>query len=117
MPIVSFPAGPDNPLGLFKLDLSIPEYGLHGTNVPWGIGMTVSHGCVRLYPEDIERLFSKTPVGTPGEFVYQPVKFGWRGGVLYAEVHDDLYGKYPGLWNLAAKEVRSQNLARPGRYG
>ncbi|HEY1851815.1 MAG TPA: L,D-transpeptidase family protein [Candidatus Binataceae bacterium] len=105
------PAGPDNPLGLFKLDLSIPEYGLHGTNVPWGIGMTVSHGCVRLYPEDIERLFSKTPVGTPGEFVYQPVKFGWRGGVLYAEVHDDLYGKYPGLWNLAAKEVRSQNLA------
>jgi L,D-transpeptidase ErfK/SrfK len=105
------PAGPDNPLGLYKLDLSIPEYGLHGTNVPWGIGMTVSHGCVRLYPEDIERLFSKTPVGTPGEFVYQPVKFGWRGDTLYAEVHDDLYGKYPGLWNLASQEVQRHNLA------
>ncbi len=104
------PAGPDNPLGLYKLDLSIPEYGLHGTNVPWGIGMTVSHGCVRLYPEDIERLFSKTPVGTPGEFVYQPVKFGWRGGLLYAEVHDDLYGKYPGLWNLASQVVRQRGL-------
>ncbi len=101
---------PDNPLGHYKLDLSIPEYGLHGTNVPWGIGMTVSHGCVRLYPEDIERLFSKTPIGTPGEFVYQPVKFGWRGGVLYAEVHDDLYGKYPGLWNLASQVVQQQNL-------
>ncbi len=104
------PAGPDNPLGLYKLDLSIPEYGLHGTNVPWGVGMTVSHGCVRLYPEDIERLFSKTPVGTPGEFVYQPVKFGWRGDALYAEVHDDLYGKYPGLWNLASQEARRHNL-------
>lgn len=105
------PAGPDNPLGQYKLDLSIPQYGLHGTNVPWGIGMTVSHGCVRLYPEDIERLFSKTPVGTPGEFVYQPVKFGWRGDALYAEVHDDLYGKYPGLWNLASQEVQRHNLA------
>ncbi len=105
------PAGPDNPLGQYKLDLSIPQYGLHGTNVPWGIGMTVSHGCVRLYPEDIERLFSKTPVGTPGEFVYQPVKFGWRGDSLYAEVHDDLYGKYPGLWNLASQEVQRRNLA------
>ena len=105
------PAGPDNPLGQYKLDLSIPQYGLHGTNVPWGIGMTVSHGCVRLYPEDIERLFSKTPVGTPGEFVYQPVKFGWRGDALYAEVHDDLYGKYPGLWRLASQEVQRRKLA------
>ena len=105
------PAGPDNPLGLYKLDLSIPEYGLHGTNVPWGVGMTVSHGCVRLYPEDIERLFSKTPVGTPGEFVYQPVKFGWRGDSLYAEVHDDLYGKYPGLWRFASQEVQRRKLA------
>jgi hypothetical protein len=65
---------------------------------------------VRLYPEDIERLFSKTPVGTPGEFTYQPVKFGWRGDALYAEVHDDLYGKYPGLWNLASQEVQRRHL-------
>jgi L,D-transpeptidase ErfK/SrfK len=101
---------PDNPLGHYKLDLSIPEYGLHGTNVPWGVGMTVSHGCVRLYPEDIERLYSKTPVGTPGEFVYQPIKFGWRGDAIYAEVHDDLYGKYPGLWRLATQVVQQQNL-------
>jgi L,D-transpeptidase ErfK/SrfK len=101
---------PDNPLGHYKLDLSIPEYGLHGTNVPWGIGMTVSHGCVRLFPEDIERLYSKTPVGTPGAFVYQPVKFGWRGDALYAEVHDDLYGKYPGLWKLAMQEMQRRNL-------
>jgi L,D-transpeptidase ErfK/SrfK len=52
----------DNPLGHYKLDLSIPEYGIHGTNVPWGVGMEVSHGCIRLYPEDIDRLFHKTKV-------------------------------------------------------
>ena len=102
--------GPDNPLGHYKLDLSIPEYGLHGTNVPWGVGMTVSHGCVRLYPEDIKRLFHKVPVGTPGIFVYQPIKFGWRGGALYVEVHEDLYGKYPGLWNYARGEAKRRGL-------
>ncbi|HUN58048.1 MAG TPA: L,D-transpeptidase family protein [Candidatus Binataceae bacterium] len=102
---------PDNPEGHFLLELSIPEYGLHGTDVPWGVGMTVSHGCVRLYPEDIERLYAKTPVGTPGRFTYQPVKFGWRGAALYVEVHDDLYGKYPGMWNLASKIVSAEGLS------
>jgi L,D-transpeptidase ErfK/SrfK len=101
---------PDNPLGHYRLSLSIPEYALHGTNVPWGVGMNISHGCIRLYPEDIERLFSKVKIGTPGRFVYQPVKFGWRGDSLYVEVHDDIYGKYPGLWNHAANEVKRLGL-------
>jgi len=101
---------PDNPLGRYRLSLSLPEYALHGTNVPWGVGMNISHGCVRLYPEDIERLFLKTKVGTPGRFVYQPVKFGWRGDSLYVEVHDDLYAKFPGLWNHAVREVRRLGL-------
>jgi hypothetical protein len=100
----------DNPLGKYKLDLSLPEYGIHGTDVEWGVGMNVSHGCVRLYPEDIERLFMKTPVGTPGRFVYQPIKFGWRGDALYVEVHDDLYSVYPGLWNHALNEVKRLKL-------
>jgi L,D-transpeptidase ErfK/SrfK len=101
----------DNPLGHYKLDLSLPEYGIHGTNVPWGVGMEVSHGCIRLYPEDIERLFDKTKVGTPGAIVYQPIKFGWRGEALYVEVHSDLYGKYPGLWALAQDEIQRKDLA------
>ena len=71
---------PDNPLGHYRLALTLPMYALHGTNVPWGVGMEVSHGCVRLYPEDIERLYYHTSVGTPGRFVYQPVKYGWRDG-------------------------------------
>jgi len=107
---VVYGGDPDNPLGLYRLSLSLPEYALHGTDVPWGVGMGVSHGCVRLYPEDIERLFYKTKVGTPGRFVYQPVKFGWRGDALYVEVHDDLYGKYPGLWQHAQSEVKRLGL-------
>ncbi len=103
---------PDNPLGHYKLALSLPEYGIHGTDVPWGVGMNVSHGCIRLYPEDIERLFMKTPLGTPGRFVYQPIKFGWRGDALYVEVHDDLYAVYPGLWNHAVHEVQRLKLEK-----
>jgi L,D-transpeptidase ErfK/SrfK len=72
--------------------------------------MEVSHGCIRLYPEDIERLYGMVKVGTPGRLVYEPVKFGWRGDALYVEVHDDLYGKYPGLWNHAVHVVSEQNL-------
>ena len=101
---------PDNPLGHYRIELTLPEYALHGTNVPWGVGMEVSHGCIRLYPEDIERLFNKVKVGTPGMFVYQPVKFGWRGDSLYVEVHDDLYGRYAGLWAYAQKEADRLNL-------
>ena len=101
---------PDNPLGLFRIELTLPEYAIHGTNIPWGVGMEVSHGCVRLYPEDIERLFSKVKIGTPGEFVYQPIKFGWRGDALLVEVHPDLYGVYAGLWAHAVSEVKRLGL-------
>jgi L,D-transpeptidase ErfK/SrfK len=82
---------PANPLGHYRMRLSLPLYGIHGTNVPWGVGMQVSHGCVRLYPEDIKPLFTIVPVGTPGEFVYQPVKIGARDGEIYVEVHADIY--------------------------
>jgi L,D-transpeptidase ErfK/SrfK len=102
---------PDNPLGHYRLSLTLPLYAIHGTDVPWGVGMTVSHGCIRLYPEDIDRLYHMVKVGTPGRFVYQPIKFGWRDNQLYVEVHDDLYGKYPGLWNLAMHEVKRRKLA------
>lgn len=101
---------PDNPLGHYRLALTLPMYALHGTNVPWGVGMEVSHGCVRLYPEDIDRLYHHVSVGTPGRFVYQPVKYGWRDGWLYVEVHEDLYGVYPGLWRYALNLASKQGL-------
>jgi L,D-transpeptidase ErfK/SrfK len=82
---------PDNPLGRYRLKLTNELYGIHGTDIPWGIGMEVTHGCVRLYPEDIAHLFPLVPVGTPVEFVYQPVKVGVRAGAVYVEVHRDIY--------------------------
>ncbi len=81
------PPGPDNPLGSHALYLGWQSYLLHGTNKPYGIGRRASHGCVRLYPEDIERLFGEIPIGTPVTVVDQPVKIAWVGGELMIEAH------------------------------
>ncbi len=70
------PPGPDNPLGRYALRLGKPGYLIHSTNKPFGIGMRVTHGCVRMYPEDIERLFPQIPVNTPVHIVNQPIKVG-----------------------------------------
>ena len=83
----SIPPGPDNPLGGYWLQLSIPGYGIHGTNRPWGIGRRVSRGCIRLYPEDMEWLFERVKVGTEVRIVDRPVKIGLREKRLYIEVH------------------------------
>ena len=102
-PAPEFIAGgdPENPLGKYRIRLSLPLYGIHGTDIPWGVGMQVSHGCIRLYPEDIERLFPNVPVGMVGEFVYQPVKVGVRDGHVYVEAHKDIYGMVPGMYREA----------------
>ena len=86
------PAGPDNPLGRFAMRLGIPggAYLIHGTNLPAGVGMQVTHGCMRLYPEDIERLFGMVAVNTPVMIVNQPYKWGWQDGELLIEVHPPL---------------------------
>jgi len=84
------PPGPDNPLGAYALYLDLPGYRIHGTNRPYGVGMRITHGCVRMYPEDIEVLFSAVRLGTRVEIVNQPVKFGWSGATLYMEVHPPL---------------------------
>jgi L,D-transpeptidase ErfK/SrfK len=96
---------PENPLGKYRFRLTLPLYGIHGTDIPWGVGMQVSHGCVRLYPEDIERLFPRVPVGTVGAFVYQPVKVGVSDGRIYVEVHKDIYDMVPGLYREAIRLI------------
>jgi L,D-transpeptidase ErfK/SrfK len=86
--------GPDNPLGAYAMRTSHPGILIHGTDTPVGIGRRVTHGCVRMYPEDIEALFYKVPVGTPLQVVHIPVKAGWEDGKLYVELHKPLDG-YP----------------------
>jgi L,D-transpeptidase ErfK/SrfK len=86
------PPGPDNPLGGYAMRLGLDSYLIHGTNKPFGIGMQVTHGCIRLYPEDIESLFAAVPVGTPVRIINQPYKAGWHKGELFLEVHAPLSG-------------------------
>ncbi|MGD0281327.1 MAG: L,D-transpeptidase family protein [Dissulfurispiraceae bacterium] len=83
------PPGPDNPMGSHALRLSLPSVLIHGTNRPFAIGRKASHGCIRLYPEDIPQLFSMVPKGTPVSIVRQPVKIGVKEGKVYIEVHKD----------------------------
>lgn len=85
-----WPAGPDNPMGLFALYIG-RLYAIHGTNADFGIGLRVSHGCVRLRNEDIEFLFNNVPVGTRVEFINEPIKIAEsQDGNLYIEVHQPL---------------------------
>lgn len=82
--------GPDNPLGTHAIYLSMPGYLLHGTNKPYGVGMRVSHGCIRLYPEDIAALFKQIAPDTPVRIVNEPYKAGWENGQLFVEAHQPL---------------------------
>jgi L,D-transpeptidase ErfK/SrfK len=86
------PAGPDNPMGQFALKLGISGYYIHGTDEEKieGIGMRVTHGCIRMFPKDIASLFSEVNVGTPVRIVNQPIKVGRLNGALYLEAHPHL---------------------------
>ena len=81
------PPGPDNPLGKYAMRLGLPGYLIHGTNRPAGVGMRVTHGCVRMFPEDIEYLFAQIDLNTRVRIINAPVKMGWDGDQLVMEVH------------------------------
>ena len=89
------PPGPDNPLGQHAMRLGIPggAYLIHGTNRPAGVGMQITHGCIRMFPEDIAELYALVPVNTIVRMIDQPYKMGWRGEELFIEVHTPLEGE------------------------
>ena len=84
------PAGPDNPLGDYAMRLGLPGYLIHGTNRPAGVGMRVTHGCVRMFPEDIGFLFGQVELNTAVRIINEPVKMGWDNDELLVEVHRTL---------------------------
>lgn len=88
LPLVVKP-GPKNPLGSHAIRLSAPNYLIHGTNKPWGVGRRVSHGCIRLYPEDIPKLYALVKLRSKVNIVYQPIKIGVKDETVYIEVHED----------------------------
>ncbi len=83
-------SGPDNPLGEYAMRLAIGSYLIHGTNKPYGIGMQISHGCVQMYPEDVEVLFGKTSVGTQVRIINQPYLTAWHDNMLYLEANEPI---------------------------
>ena len=81
------PPGPQNPLGAHAMRLGLPGYLIHSTNRPAGVGMRVTHGCIRMFPEDIEFLFSQVATNAPVRIINEPVKIGWDGEQLVMEAH------------------------------
>jgi L,D-transpeptidase ErfK/SrfK len=104
------PPGPDNPLGQYRMRLSYDLYAIHGTDTPWAVGRLTTHGCIRLYPEDIPKLFELVRIGTPGELIYQPVKIGQEAGNIYVEVHPDIYKRIPNFERHALAELRKAGV-------
>jgi len=86
----SVPPGPRNPLGDYAMRLNGGSYLIHGTNRPASVGTRISHGCIRMYPEDIKMLFQLVQTGTPVRVVNQPYKVDLRSDELYLEVHPEL---------------------------
>ena len=101
--------GPDNPLGRYAFYLGWPSYMIHGTNKPAGVGLRSSHGCIRLYPEDIEMLFSLAPVGTKVQVINEPFVFGWQDDKLYLQAFDVLEDDARD-WKKAQKKLVSKSL-------
>jgi L,D-transpeptidase ErfK/SrfK len=109
------PPGPQNPLGEYALYLSKSGYLIHGTNKPASIGLKATNGCMRLYPENVKKLYNDTPVNTPVVIVNQPYLIGQRDGVLYMEAHTPLEGSgtveqekvYAKLRNIEDKSART----------
>ena len=107
------PPGPKNPLGGYIFRLSRSSYGIHSTNMPWGVGRRVSHGCIRLYPEDIGTLYNLVPKGTLVRVTYEPIKIGYYKGDLWVQVFDD----YEDLIVEPIREVMSRIAIFEGSYG
>ena len=110
------PPGPDNPLGTHVIKLEMPGYLIHGTNQPYGVGMRVSHGCVRLYPENIELLYSLISLGEQVAIINEPYLLGRRDGEFYFESHkpleDDPIGADARLERLSARQFDGSKLNR-----
>ena len=111
--ITSIPPGSDNPLGKFAIKTSIPGILIHSTTKPWSIYSFASHGCIRVYPEQMEEFFKEVKVNTLGEIIYKPVKLAvTEEGRVFLEVHRDVYGKSKnGLASEARRLIEKKNLS------
>ena len=111
------PPGPDNPMGTHVLKLAWPTYAIHGTDKPPSIGLRGSHGCLRMYPEDIIGLYHDVPVGTPVSIVNQPRLLGWRDHTLYAQAYSILEDDKRDHSNLLKKSLSATRTTPKAKLG
>ena len=110
--ITSIAPGPTNPLGKYAFKTSISGILIHSTTKPWSIYSFASHGCIRVYPQQMEELFKEVTVNTPGEIIYKPVKLAiTEQGRVFLEVHRDVYGLSSGLALEARRLIEKRKLA------
>lgn len=110
--ITSIPPGTDNPLGRYAIKTSLPGILIHSTTKPWSIYSFASHGCIRVYPEQMEGFFKEVKVNTHGEIIYKPVKLAiTEQGRVFLEVHRDVYSKSSGLAMEARRLIEKRNLS------
>ncbi len=109
--VATMPPGPENPLGDYWMGLGDSHYGIHGTPIPWSIGRPATHGCIRLYDEDIEMLFRNVAPGTSVKIIYEPIKFGLLHGKLYAEIHPDIYNRIENLEKYGKNLLEKKKLS------
>lgn len=106
--------GPENPMGTHALYLGWPQYAMHGTNKPYGIGRRVSSGCIRLYPESITQLYKLIPVGTPVNVINEPIKVAWIGDELFLEAHPNVEQamKMEEMAEVTHEKLTAEEIAR-----
>lgn len=106
------PPGPDNPLGRYKIKTSIPGIVIHETIWPSSVYQFMSHGCIRMLPEHMEKFFPEVEITARGEVIYDPVKLARSAdGRIFLEVHRDVYGKMPGMKAAARRLIEESGAA------
>jgi L,D-transpeptidase ErfK/SrfK len=102
---------PDNPLGRHWIGLSLPGLGIHGTNAPASIYAFASHGCIRMHPDDVARLFERVTIGMAGALIYQPVIVALIEGRVWIEAHPDAYGRGGDEGRIVREAVEAEGLS------
>ncbi len=108
--VQQIPPGPDNPVGEYWIGLAGTHLGIHGTNFPWSVGRAVTQGCIRLYPEDISRLYSRLEDDAQVKIVYKPIKFGSDGRDIYVQVYPDIYNRMSNMLAYAYHRLKEKDL-------
>lgn len=106
------PPGPNNPLGRYAIETSIPSMLIHATIRPGSVYRYTSHGCIRMLPEHMEQFYPMVSTKTKGEIIYEPVKLAVTDeGTVYLEVRTDVYKKYKSIREYVVRVIEDRGIS------